>query len=207
MHYSLYLFVGVIAWTAFVETTVAATTIVVGNGNLIQKVAFPAQLLPLHLVAVNTIVYAVGVVAYLVIAALTGFPLPGIELVGLPIVILIQSLFSLGMALFLAATYVFIRDINQVYPILVNFWFFTTPVFWWTGQFEHNPTMQALLPWLKLNPMYHILGAHRTVLGVRHGNLGDVFTQCGIALVPAALVFCFGFVLFRSLQHRFADEV
>ncbi len=212
MHYSMFLFVGIIAWTAFIETVLRGITLVVENGNLIQKVSFPAELLPLHLVTVNLIVYGVGVLVYLAIAALTSFALPGWNLLGLPFVIAVQAVFSLGFTLLLAACYVFVRDILQVFPILAQFWFFATPVFWLPQMLEGNASLAPLASAMNWNPMYLILSGHRAALGATHhfvqdSTFWDVLRFAGLAAIPAFLTFMLGYSVFRSLQHRFADEV
>lgn len=216
--YPLYLFSGVLAWTAFAESTTRCTSLVVENGNLIKKVSFRAQLLPLHILGVNVLVFLVGIACYLLVALITGFPLPGATIVLLPLVLLVQLLFTLGLSLLLGALHVFFRDAAQIYPILLNFWFFATPVFWYPTMFEG---LQQLLPILRWNPLYPILLAHRHVLGIPDpitsgaaagtgghiASMGEVLALIGEALVPAGVAFIVGFVVFRSLQHRFADEV
>ncbi len=218
--YPLYLFTGVLAWTVFAETAVRCTSIVMDNGNLIKKVAFPAQLLPLHLCIVNTIVYVVGVIAYTLIAWATGFYLPSYGVLLLPLVLIVQTIFTMGVGLLLAAVNVFFRDMAQIFPILINLWFFATPVFWYESQFMTRDAetgalynrMEAVLPFLRANPMYSILGAHRSVLGIPRetGVIPDfaaMLHDIGAATVPSLITFAVGFVVFRSLQHRFADEV
>ena len=207
--YSLFLFSGVIAWTAFAESTARCASLVVENGNLIKKVSFPAQLLPLHIIAVNVLVFCVGVICYLVVAAIVGFPLPGLVILSLPFVLLVQLLFTLGVSLLLGAVHVFFRDIAQIWPILLMFWFFATPIFWYPQMF---PDLESLLPLLEWNPMYHLMVAHRYALGMPTPAgelLGpiEVVTLAARSLLPAAIAFVIGFVVFRSLQHRFADEV
>ncbi len=214
--YPLYLFTGVLAWTVFAETAVRCTTVVVENGNLIKKVAFPAELLPLHLVAVNLVVYLVGVVAYFAIALATGFTVPGVGLLFLPLLLLVQALFTVGVGLALAAWNVFFRDVNQIFPIVANLWFFASPVFWYDqmllgrgGDVEPVRRILALLEW---NPMTPILRAHRAVLGLAgpDGSAAGaraILASIGQAALPALAAFVIGFLIFRSLQPRFADEV
>lgn len=214
--YSFYLFVGVLAWTVFAETTIRCTTVVVENGNLIKKVAFPAQVLPVHIVGVNLVVFIVGSIAYFVIAALTGFAYPGVNLLLLPLVLLVLMLFTIGVGLILAALNVFFRDINQIFPILANLWFFATPIFWYDqmlrGGGKNNPNLETIFALLQLNPLNPIIKALRATLcipriGTEKDTLASVLGLVGQAALPALVAFLIGFVLFRSLQYRFADEV
>lgn len=210
LHYPLYLFVGILTWTAFFETAMRATTVIVENGNLIQKVRFPAQLLPLHLAGVNLIVYTVGVLVYLAAALVTDWPFPGWSLLALPFVMLVQTVFALGLSLLLSAGYVFMRDLDQIFPIVGTLWFFASPVIWFPQMLQDR--YEAFEPWMMCNPMHHLLAAHRSALGVTHhvpatGSFLDALAAAGLAAGPAALMFAVGLVFFRSVQHRFADEV
>jgi ABC-type polysaccharide/polyol phosphate export permease len=67
--------------------------------------------------------------------------------------------------------------------------------------------IQEWMPLLKLNPMLHIVGAQRVVLGIQPGTVGDILSSCGIAFVSAFVVFVLGYAYFKAYQHRFADEV
>ncbi len=214
--YSFYLFTGVLAWTIFAETTIRCTTVVVENGNLIKKVAFPAQVLPVHIVSVNLVVFLVGSLAYFIIAALTGFAYPGINLLLLPLVLLVLMLFTIGVGLILAALNVFFRDVNQIFPIIANLWFFATPIFWYDqmlmGGAKNNPRLHTIFALLQWNPLNPIIKALRAVLcipriGTDKDTLSSVLALVGQAALPALAAFLIGFVLFRSLQYRFADEV
>jgi lipopolysaccharide transport system permease protein len=207
--YPLFLFSGVIAWTAFAESTTRCTSLVVENGNLIKKVSFPAQLLPLHILSVNVLVFLVGAFCYFLLAFFTGFPMPGLPVLLLPLVLLVQLVMSLGLSLLLGAVHVFYRDIQQIYPILMNFWFFATPIFWYVGMIQG---MESLLPALEWNPMFPLMLAHRDVLGIpdatgQAASFVEVLQRIGTAALPAFIIFVLGYVVFRSLQHRFADEV
>jgi len=206
--YAFYLITGVLAWTLFAETTMYCTSVIIANGNLIKKVKFPAQLLPIPISAVNSMVFLVGVGAYLGFALVSGYEwCPGWSLLWLPVVMFVQLLFTIGVSFLLAAGNVFLRDLTQIYPIIANLWFFTTPVFWYPRMFGKSATLKALAPLLELNPMYHIIGAQRSALGTAMDPKLGVLPQLGAAAVPAVITFAVGFCFFRSLQHRFADEV
>jgi len=203
--YTLYMFSGILAWTVFAETSIRCCHLLLENGNLIKKVAFPSELLPLHLVVVNLLVFACGLLAFYATAYFVAGLLPGWNLLFLPVVMLVQMVFTLGIGLFLACLTVFLRDTSQIFPIVCQGWFFATPIFWHQEMLKDSwPTVG---PVLTLNPMYHIIGAHRVVLGVEPGGLWDVLTTCGHAFVPAFVTFMLGYAFFKAYQHRFADEV
>ena len=203
--YTVYMFAGILAWTVFAETANRCCHLLLENGNLIKKVAFPSELLPLPLVVVNLLVFAAGLVAFYGIGWFVSGILPGINLLFLPLVMAVQLVFTLGIGLFLACLTVFLRDTGQIFPIVCQGWFFATPIFWTPRMLGDSWTV--LGPILTCNPMYHVIGAHRIVLGVEPGGTMDVLAACGHAFVPAFVTFMLGYAFFKAYQHRFADEV
>ena len=216
-HYALYLLSGIVAWGILAETTQQATTVIVNNGNLIQKVAFPAQLMIFHTLSISLVVYGVGVLLFLAFCLIIGWPVFWLGLLGLPAILIVQSLMVMGLSWFLAAAYVFLRDLSQIWPIFIQFWFFATPVFWHKGMIDKKdyPHWE---PYIYANPMSWIIEGHRAALGVGLdgvtdaqklpvNELGTVFSCAAHALPWAIGFFVVGFVTFRSVQHRFADEV
>ncbi len=225
MWYSIYLFSGILAWTAFTDTTIRATGVVIDNGNLIKKVAFPAQILPLHLGVVNLIVYGIGLLVLALIMIVTHLAggyhghFPGLRLLLLPLALFDLCLFAIGLGLLLSALQVFARDTAQIFPIIANLWFFASPVFWYHEMFDRvqpdgsiTNSMSSFGVIFYWNPMTPILQANREVLGiVTRGDqllsLPELSMLCLRGFVPAALTFVVGYCVFRSLQNRFADEV
>jgi ABC-type polysaccharide/polyol phosphate export permease len=203
--YAFYLLSGVLTWTVFVETATRSCNVILENGNLIKKVAFPSELLPLHLVGVNLLVFLTGVTAFFLLGAIMGELYPSWKLLFLPLVLLVQLVFTMGVGLFLACAQVFLRDTAQIFTIVSQAWMFATPIFWHEGMFEGK--IEPWLPLLKLNPMLHIVGAQRVVLGIIPGTVEDILSSCGIAFVSAFVVFVLGYAFFKGYQDRFADEV
>jgi lipopolysaccharide transport system permease protein len=205
--YTLYMFSGVLAWTVFSETAIRCCTLILENGNLIKKVAFPSELLPLPLVVVNLLVFVFGLVALYGIGFFLNGHLPGVNLLFLPLVLAIQLVFTLGIGLFLACLTVFLRDTSQIFTIVSQAWFFGSPVFWYPEMGGVREKWSIVGPILTLNPLYHLLGAHRIALGVEPGGPLELLAACGTAFVPAFLTFMLGYAFFKAYQHRFADEV
>ena len=224
MWYPLYLFLGVVIWTLFAETTMRCTTIIVDNANLIKKVAFPAQLLPVHLGGVNLLVCAVGIVAFFTVAGIATYygsyqlQWPGLPILFLPLFAFLLLLFALGVGYALAAAHVFFRDTVQIFSIVITLWFFASPVIWHMKTFASNPDpetsafLQQILPFLEMNPLYPLLTGMRGSLGLQNAfakvlTFEEVSWLFVNAAIPACASFVIGFTIFRSLQYRFADEI
>jgi len=211
--FALYLFTGVLAFNALSEGCMRACTSVVDNGNLVKKVAFPSELLPVHTVLVAMVVYLVGAGVCLVVGIGYDTLHPDWTLLLLPLVLLIQTAFTLGLGLLLANLHVFARDTAQLWSILAMAWMFLTPIFWFPYQVE-----EGLGGWLQtilnLNPAYPLVQAQRLVLGARDTVIGDHLVTFGnlgnhllVASAWAVFFLGLGFGVFTSRKHKFADLV
>ncbi len=210
--FALYLFSGIIAFSSFSEATIRSCGVVVENGNLVKKVAFPSELLPVSQVMVSMMVYFVGAVVLLAIGLPTGRMSLGVEFLAWPAVVLVQSVMALGLGLLLACLHVFLRDTLHLYTIFAQAWFFLSPVFWAPLQLQEK---LADYWWLfTLNPMYPLILAHRQVLGIplappeeASGVPGGVWDHIGVAAIWAGVFLIVGYSFFASRKQRFADLV
>jgi len=142
-----YLAVAFWPWTAFSESVLRSSAAVTSNAALIGKVAFPTELLPLSVVAATFLMHLAGYLAVLLVLQLMGTPIfwPGL-LAAIPLLFLL-GLFACALALFASALQVFIRDVAQILPPLMTFWFFTTPILYsadllpeqWAAVMQFNP--------------------------------------------------------------------
>ncbi len=219
-NFAIYLFSGTIAFQALIEGTTRACTSVVDNGNLVKKVAFPSELLPVHVIAIAMVVYLVGAAVCLTAGMWFGVLQPGWNLLLMPVLLAIQGLFTLGIGMLLANFHVFARDTSHLWGIVVTAWMFVTPVFWYpslvTEKFRSEELGFDLAGWFEANPAYHMVMAHRIVLGavettgpdgkvlVSFGNLGEHLLVLGCWAVA---LFVLGCATFMSRRHKFADLV
>lgn len=215
--FALYLFSGVLAFTAFGEGLIRSCTCVVDNGNLVKKVAFPSELLPVPPILVGLTVYLVGALVCLTAGLIWGVLQPDWTVLLLPVVLLLQFLMTLGLGLFLANCHVFARDTSHLWGILQTAWMFLTPVFWYPHQIpgELGDSLRAAFQW---NPAYPLIQAHRIVLGARDFTLGDGETSIAVSFgslgshlascaVWAIALLALGYGVFMSRRHRYADLV
>ncbi len=222
----VFMFVGVAVWAAFGDTLTRCCGVILENGNLIKKLVFPAEVLPLNIVVVNmiTMLFAVGIfLAVIVLTPVWVAPDP-LRLLWIVPLVLVQALFAYGLGLVLATMHVFLRDTLQVITIVVTVWMFTTPIFWSpelvigfvdadTVKPLEGSDIEPYLPWLRLNPLYHLVYAWRCVLmseqpAVVFGTFGDSLPQSFAIVAAWALgAFVVGYSMFILAQRRFADEV
>lgn len=199
--YALYLLTGSLPWAFYVLVTNLGMTSLVSNAALVRKVAFPREILvfsnALHALTQHAIEMSLLAIALLVAG---GHFLPYIPVVALYMVLL--GLFACGIALALAALYVYFRDMNYLWTIIIQMWFFATPIVYTEDRLSGvNETVQTLLRW---NPMaVFVRGFRMTLYDGRLVDLGN-FVSC-VGFAAASLVL--GWWLFVRLSRRFAEEL
>ncbi|HIG12602.1 MAG: ABC transporter permease [bacterium] len=207
----VYMFTGTLVWSALADALTRSTSCVVDQRHLVRSVRFPAELLPLQIALASLVTLTVGVLAFVGFCALTDiWPAPAPEwLLWVPLLLLLQALFSTGLGLGLASLHVLWRDTLPCVSILLTVWMFATPIFWIASP-ELLPGIAPYLAWIEANPAYHMVTAWRTVL-MGEGLAAVSPSSFSRALVhfSAWSVFAFGLgsLVFFRLQRHLADEV
>ena len=192
-----YLAVAFWPWTAFSEAVLRASGAVTTNAALIGKVAFPSELLPLSTVAATFLMHLAGYLAVLLVLQLLGTPIHWLGLVAALPLLALLCLFAAALALFASALQVFLRDVAQILPPLMTFWFFTTPILYSTSLLP--PSWATLM---QFNPMTWYVGRLRSFL-----LFGDYHLGATDLLVPALtlLLFWLSLRFFRRFSAHFED--
>jgi ABC-type polysaccharide/polyol phosphate export permease len=194
--YFLFMFCGILPWSCFNASILEASGVLIAGGNLIKKVLFPAEVLPVVTVLTNVVQFLLALPILFLVLLLKGHLGPTALL--LPIPLLVQLVFSVGLALIVSALTVHFRDIQSILPHLVHVWFFASPVIY------PYPDSGTLHDVLRLNPMTHILVSYQQML------FWGTFTHVrGLtcAAIVAILTFWLGAFLFDRLRDTLAEEV
>ncbi|MCX7847287.1 MAG: ABC transporter permease [bacterium] len=160
---SLYICAGLLPWIVFNETLLRTSTTFLAHSNLIKKVAFPHPLLVLYQVISGLITLAIMCALLLLVALITNHRL-GLCLLWLPVLILLQGLFTYGLGLILASITAHFRDMPQIIGIILQLWFWLTPIVY------PRDLVNALMPWglgpslLRINPLYHLTNMYQNIL-------------------------------------------
>jgi lipopolysaccharide transport system permease protein len=205
--FALYLFSGIVVFHAIMEATTVSSTIIVDNGNLVKKVAFPSEVLLVHPSAVSLVIYLVGAAVAFVFALAVGIGQPDALIAALPLVLIVQFLLTLGLGMLLANLYVFVRDISQLWRLISMAWMFVSPVFLRPSDMERTLGPSAF--WFEvLNPAWALIQAHRRCLfGPIDPSFGEFWSQLGIASLWAIGFLLVGFTLFVSRKHKYSDVI
>jgi lipopolysaccharide transport system permease protein len=194
--FALYLFCGLVPWLAFTEAIGRSTTVIQEHVQLVKRLRFPSEILPVHHVLVALAVESLGLVILLAWLIVIG-RVPDWSLLALAAIAVPQFLFTAGLAWMLASTSVLVPDIRQGISFVLMVWFYATPIVY---PLSMVPDSLEWLFWL--NPMTFVVESYR----------GAILDQHPPALVPFALVcvaslvvFVAGYRMFDRLKYEFAD--
>jgi len=198
--YALFLFCGLLPWTWFQTSLVESSGILISGGNLIKKVMFPAEILPIVTVLSNLVHFLFGLIILVVFLIYFQAPLQPLELLWFPVVVAVQLVLTLGFALILSALTVHFRDIKDILGNVMTLWFFATPIIYsWK-----NPPPQ-IRRFLNANPVTHLAVSYQEILYF-DGPFGHWKWLLALGM-GSIVLFLFGYFLFDRLRDSFAEEV
>jgi lipopolysaccharide transport system permease protein len=198
--YALFFFCGILPWTWFSSSLTESANVLISGGNLIKKVLFPAEVLPIVAVLANLAHFFLGLPILAAFLIYYQRPLDPLELLWFPVIIVVQFLFTTGLAFLLAALTVHFRDIKDILANLLTLWFFSTPII-----YSMQMAPEAYRRILNLNPMTHLAISYQEVLFHvgPHGHWKWLLALAVLSIV----VFLFGYFVFDRLRDSFAEEV
>lgn len=192
-----YLAVAFWPWTAFSEAVLKSSGSITANAALIGKVAFASEQLPLASVTATFIMHSAGFLAVLLVLQLTGTDIHWLLLAPTLALLVLLWLLACALGLIAAASQVYIRDVAQMLPPLMTFWFFFTPIL-------YSPSIlpEGLAQAMGWNPMTRFVEAFRELLlfGRLSFDVADLALAVGVLLL-AWLGLCF----FRRFSGHFED--
>ena len=196
--YSIYLCAGVLTWTFFSETVSRAQTVFLDNANLIKKVSFPRMCLPVIVVANASVTFLIIFGLFTLFLLLSG-SFPGLVYFAVIPVLLVQVLFSVGLGITLGVLNVFFRDVGQLFAVVLQFWFWLTPVVYPVSILPEFAQRA-----LRFNPMTNIIASYQGVLvNGRWPDWGSLWPVTVLALALCA----WGMRLFRAHAGEMVDEL
>lgn len=194
----LYVIAGLLPWMAFSEALMRANTCIIENVNLVKKVLFPLEVLPVNCTLSSYVNSLAGTLLLVVIVLVTRGKLPWTTTL-LPFVVLPQLLLTAGIAWFLASIGVFMRDLAHIMALALTVWMFLTPIV-----YPESMVPVALRPILRLNPFTAV------VIGYRNLLLDGVLPTMHLWLYLGGIslgAFILGFHWFIRTKKAFADVI
>lgn len=207
-NFPVFMLCGLLPWNFFTASVMGSTVSIVANAPLIKKVYFPREVLPISVVLANLVNFLIALIVLFGMILIFRIPLT-IWLLYLPVIILIQLIFTLGIGFFLATLNVFYRDTQQIMDVLMLAWFFMTPIFYPIDILprSYNLFGFALDVWRLvyiLNPMASLIANYRVILYSGAPPALDFLVRTA---VTAGVVFLVGWFVFNRYSWRFAEEL
>jgi ABC-2 type transport system permease protein len=205
-HFPIYLLLGVVLWSYFVEVTNNGLTSIVNKGDLMRKLSFPRYVIVIAGSISAVINLAINLLVVLAFMVINGVPLTLMAL-WLPLIILELFVFSLGLSFLLSALYVRFRDINYVWEVLLQAGFYMTPIIYPLSQVAKISDFAAKA--VLLNPVAQIIQDARYVLITdKTPTVYSAFSLYWVVpFVIVAVVTILAAWYFRTMSPKFAEEI
>lgn len=197
--YCIFLFVALVPWIFFSTSVQGGATSVLNSADMIKKIYFPREILPISYVTSAFVNMFLSLLVVFGVLLVTGFGLNIKAMLYLPVIMLVEYLFSLGIALIVAGATVYLRDLAYIINIIVMAWQFLTPVMYADDMVPAN-----LMPIWNLNPMTPIIKAYRDILYYKTSPELDSLFQ---ATMLGIIFIIIGYIAFRRMQRGFAEEL
>lgn len=207
-NYPIFFLCGFLPWQFFSAGVMTSMTSIIGNSSLVKKVYFPREALPISSVLANLVNFLLALVVLFGALFVTHTHVsPYIWL--LPVVILAQTCFVLGIALILSTLSVFYRDAMMIMDVVMQAWFFLTPVFYSIAILPRSVevlgfTLDIHRLMYILNPMASLIATYRDLLYWGYRTNLDFFLRTA---VTSLVVLVIGYGFFLRYSHRFGEEV
>ncbi len=197
-NYAIFLCCGLIPWTFFSSTLSRAAFTMVENGNILKKVYFPREILPISIVtseAVNFLISTVIIIAFVVFGGLGLSP----YILLYPLVLLVQYILLIGLSLIISSISVYIRDLQHLIGVVMQLLFYATPIVYAAESIPEN------FSWiLYCNPMTYIINAYRDIF---YNQTMIDFVPLMILLAISIVICIIGYMMFNKLQKGFAEQL
>lgn len=212
--YPVFILVGLLPWNFFSGSIVGGANAILTNSALVKKVYFPREILPTAVVLSNLVNFLIGLGVLTIFLYAFGLGLTRHAL-WVPVILLTQVIFTLGLVYFLSAAHVFYRDVAMILDVGMLAWFFLTPIFYTLDRFGRvavaGVSFDAARVMRWVNPMASIVDGYRTVLwGTLYGESGPVgmgLDFLGRTFVTALITLVLGYLFFRRVEYWFGEKM
>jgi ABC-2 type transport system permease protein len=198
LNFGLFLYCGLLPFLTFSEALNKGINSIRSNAGLVQKVVFPLEILPFTNAIASMVDKVFGFGALLIMLLLFGRTLHP-TLLYMPVIVVLQVIFILGLTYIMAVLGTFLPDVAEVMRPVIRGMFFVTPILWPPDRLPDS------LSWIEdYNPLAYLVNAYRDL--ILNGTLPGALSTLYFTLFSVAL-FIFGFALFVRLRPKFADHL
>ena len=197
-NYAMFLFVALVPWLFFSTSLLAGASCIMGAQGLIEKIYFPRIIIPISTVCSNFMNMLFSFIIVFLALIFTGVGISPVAFL-LPVVMVIEFFFTLGLTLIVSAVNVYFRDLEYILGILTQVWMYLTPIL-----YSVDMVPQQLQVILTYNPMSSVILAYRNILFYQ--TMPDMSTLL-TTVICAAVSMVVGLFVFNKLQKGFAEEM
>jgi ABC-2 type transport system permease protein len=204
----IYMMTAVFPWNYFSSSISSATESIVNNRELIKKTYFPRQIIPISIVLANLINFIPVVVVMLLILLCFKISFT-MSILLLPVIIVFQTMFTIGLALILSAFQVFLRDIKYIMELTLMAWFYLSPGFYSLTLIEN--ISESFLKLYSLNPFVGLFTLYRiALLNGYEKTLPatiNIFSLAAWTIMVCIITFLLGLLVFKKYELNFSDTI
>ena len=197
-NFALYLLIGIVSWRFLANGTSSAIASIVGKPSLVTKIRIPRQVLVLSVVLASFISSILEFVVLVPLLFILGVGLSPYILL-FPVIHLIFFMMVYGMSLILASLYVYYRDLNQIWEVIIQMGFFLSPIV-----YPLTTVPEEYLPYYTLNPVTVVIQMYRDILLY---HTAPAPADLAFAFLVGAALIQLGSAIFKRLERRFAEEM
>ena len=194
----LYFLAGMLPWLAFSEPVGRSTGVILEHRNFVKKLVFPLETLPVNQAAAGLVTELFALIVFLFLLLFLRHSVP-LTVLWLPILLVPQLLFTLGLCWFLSALGVFVRDLAQLMGFLLTLWFFITPICY--PESSLPPSSIAIL---SANPLFILVRGYRAIF---LEGAPPAAAPLAALWVASLLAFLAGHAWFHKLRKTFPDAL
>jgi ABC-2 type transport system permease protein len=195
----MFIFVALIPWIFFSSSLTGGAVAVLAQNNMVKKIYFPREVLPISFVTTSFINMLLSFVIVFAVLIFAGIKLNPAALLCLPGVMLIEYILALAAAFIASAVTVYFRDMEHILGILSMAWMYLTPII-----YPLDMVPEQHRKYFMMNPMAPVINAYRDIL--YYGRVPEFGTIIR-ALVLGCVFFVIGVIVFKMLERHFAEEL
>ncbi|MBX9033653.1 ABC transporter permease [Gordonibacter massiliensis (ex Traore et al. 2017)] len=200
--FAVYLILGQTIFSIFQDGTNGAMGSIIEAAPLIKKVRVAKMVFPTEKVLFTVVNFFFSLIAVAAVLVFFGM-IPSWKTLAAPVLVLLLTVFTLGVGYLLSSLSVFFRDVMHLWGVLMTVWFYFTPIFWPYDALAGNG-LGWVYTLVQFNPMYHFVSAFRQmVTGIPLPSDLPLSTELGLCAVFAAVTFTVGFLVFKKLEKKF----
>lgn len=197
-HYTTFIVIAILPWNWFTTCISQGTPTILHNGGIIKKVFFPREVLPISIVTsglVNFLISCIIICIFLICSGI-GF---SFNILYLPLIIITQYIFMLGLILITSSINVYVRDVEYIVNFIMSMVFYATPILY---SIEMFPVRFRYI--LRLNPMVTLIESYRNIF---YYQVPPNLKYLAFVFIGSCVILWVGFLVFNKLQKGFAEEL